>query len=38
MSIGIPDQIERYLKEPEITTRLLVVVEYNDETVYRYVF
>lgn len=37
MSIGIPDQIERYLKEPEITTRLLVVVEYNDETVYRFI-
>lgn len=37
MSIGIPEQIERYLADPEITTRLLVVIEYSDENIYRFI-
>ena len=37
MSIGIPEQVERYLADPEITTRLLVVIEYSDENIYRFI-
>lgn len=37
MSIGIPDKINRYLEEPEISTRLLVVIEYNEDTTYRFI-
>lgn len=37
MSIGITEQIERYLADPEISTRLLVVIEYSEDNIYRFI-
>ena len=37
MSIGITEQIERYLADPEISTRLLVVIEYSEDSIYRFI-
>lgn len=37
MSIGIEDSIKKYLENPEVSTRLLVVIEFDESTVYRFI-
>lgn len=37
MSVGIESIVERYLEEPEISTRLLIEIEYDSETTYRFI-
>lgn len=37
MSIGIDEIVARYLEETEISTRLLVEIEYDKDTTYRFI-
>ena len=37
MTVGIKEEIDSYLSQDEIETRLLVVIEYDSETTYRFI-
>ena len=37
MTVGIKQDIEEYLKKDEVLTRLLVVIEYDNDNIYRFI-
>lgn len=37
MSVGIKEDIQEYLTQDEIRTRLLVVIEYDEDNIYRFI-
>ena len=37
MTVGIKEEINEYLSQDEIETRLLLVIEFDEETTYRFI-